>query len=77
MNKEDEDEMPTPNDFIRQNLGRDVVVKLQNEEEYKGMLISLDGAMNMYLQDCWECVQGKETMFFKHLFIRGNNGMLY
>lgn len=74
MNKDAQEDMPAPEDFIRMNLGRNVLIKLQNEEEYKGMLISLDGAMNMYLQNCREYVNGKENAFFKHLFIRGNNG---
>lgn len=28
--------IPPPEEFIKHNIGRKVIVKLQNEEEYKG-----------------------------------------
>jgi U6 snRNA-associated Sm-like protein LSm6 len=39
-----------------------------------GILICLDGTMNVYLQQCEEYVNGKITNRFAEIFIRGNNG---
>jgi Na+-driven multidrug efflux pump len=57
-----------------------VYVKLQTNEQYKGRLISLDGAMNIYLQNSEEIFENnsnEKIKQFKHLFIRGNNGNIY
>ena len=62
-----------PNDFIKNNLGKKVLIKLQNEEELKGKLISLDGALNLYLKDC---IYLENNIKFKNIFIRGNNGKI-
>ena len=62
-----------PNDFIKNNLGKNVLIKLQSDEELKGKLISLDGALNLYLKDC---VDSENNMKFKNIFIRGNNGKI-
>ena len=40
-----------PEEFLQSNIGKEVIVKLQTNEQYKGRLISLDGAMNIYLQN--------------------------
>ena len=33
--------IPPPEEFIKQNIGRVVIVKLQSEEQYKGNIICL------------------------------------
>lgn len=40
----------TPADFFKQVFGRTVTVKLHNATEYVGVLASLDGNMNIVLE---------------------------
>ena len=40
----------SPADFIKQSLGREVIVRLNEEAEIIGTLVCLDGALNMVLQ---------------------------
>jgi U6 snRNA-associated Sm-like protein LSm6 len=65
---------PSPADFLKQAVGRKVIVKLNNNYEYKGILISLDGTMNVYLEQCEEYLNGLMLNRFADIFIRGNNG---
>lgn len=69
--------VPSPVEFLKEAIGRIVIVKLSNEEEYRGMLICLDGTMNVVLNNCEEIINNKpSSVSFPSLFIRGNNGML-
>ena len=61
-------------DFVQNSLGKNTLVKLTNEELYKGTLISIDGAFNLYLINSSLVTEdNKIKKEFKHLFIRGNN----
>jgi len=61
-------------DFVQNSLGKNTLVKLTNEEIYKGTLISIDGAFNLYLINTSLVTEdNKELKKFKNLFIRGNN----
>ena len=69
-------------DFVQNSLGKKTLVKLTNNEFYEGTLISIDGAFNLYLIDTKlindeekkeEKEKEKEEIFYKNLFIRGNN----
>ena len=61
-------------DFVQNSLGKNTLVKLTNEEIYKGTLISIDGAFNLYLINSSQVTEdNKEIKKYKHLFIRGNN----
>ena len=61
-------------DFVQNSLGKNTLVKLTNEEIYKGTLISIDGAFNLYLINTSQVTEdNKELKKFKNLFIRGNN----
>ena len=42
-----------------------------------GILISLDGTMNIYLQQCEEYINGQLSNRFADIFIRGNNGRIF
>jgi U6 snRNA-associated Sm-like protein LSm6 len=68
--------VPSPSEFLRQAVGRKVTVKLHNNYEYKGVLICLDGTMNVYLQQCEEYYEGEMKSRYADIFIRGNNGKL-
>ena len=61
-------------DFVQNSLGKNTIVKLTNEELYKGTLISIDGAFNLFLIDSSLITEdNKELKKYKNLFIRGNN----
>lgn len=40
----------SPADFIKQSLGREILVRLNEDSEITGTLVCLDGALNMVLQ---------------------------
>ena len=60
--------------YIKSLLGNTVFIELLDNQEYKGTLISIDGAMNLYLRNCSEYTNNKLTNSFNDLYIRGNNG---
>ena len=54
-----DNQLNPPEEFFQSNIGKDVIVKLQTNEVYKGRLISLDGAMNVYLQNSEEILDDR------------------
>ena len=61
-------------DFLKQLVGRPVVVKLNNGLDYRGVLSCLDGYMNIALEQTEEYVNGQLKNKYGDAFIRGNNG---
>uniref|UniRef100_A0A8C0A8C2 U6 snRNA-associated Sm-like protein LSm6 n=1 Tax=Bos mutus grunniens TaxID=30521 RepID=A0A8C0A8C2_BOSMU len=64
----------TPSDFLKQIIGRPVVVKLNSGVDYRGVLACLDGYMNIALEQTEEYVNGQLKNKYGDAFIRGNNG---
>mmetsp|Transcript_27319 Transcript_27319/g.75987 ORF Transcript_27319/g.75987 Transcript_27319/m.75987 type:complete len:82 (+) Transcript_27319:127-372(+) len=62
-----------PSDFIKQVLGRPVIVKLNNGTDYRGILNCLDGYMNICMEQTEEYVDGQLKNKYGDAFIRGNN----
>mmetsp|Transcript_35547 Transcript_35547/g.99383 ORF Transcript_35547/g.99383 Transcript_35547/m.99383 type:complete len:113 (+) Transcript_35547:2-340(+) len=62
-----------PADFIKQVLGRPVIVKLNNGTDYRGVLACLDGYMNIAMEQTEEYVDGELKNKYGHTVIRGNN----
>ena len=62
-----------PNDFLKQIIGRPVVVKLNSGVDYRGVLACLDGYMNIALEQTEEYVNGQLKNKYGDAFIRGNN----
>mmetsp|Transcript_121724 Transcript_121724/g.239069 ORF Transcript_121724/g.239069 Transcript_121724/m.239069 type:complete len:82 (-) Transcript_121724:246-491(-) len=62
-----------PGDFIKQVLGRPVIVKLNNGTDYRGILACLDGYMNIAMEQTEEYVDGQLKTKYGDTFIRGNN----
>lgn len=50
-----------------------VVVKLNNGVEYHGLLNSIDGFMNIVLEDSEEFVDNVKIKDYGEVFLRGNN----
>lgn len=63
----------TPSDFLSAVLGRPVIVKLNNGAEYRGILVCLDGYMNIVLEQTEQFDNGQFKHSFGDAFIRGNN----
>lgn len=51
-----------PSDFLRQMIGKPVVVKLNSGVDYRGILSCLDGFMNIALEQTEEYVDGQLTV---------------
>ena len=77
-------EKKTPTDFIKSVYGRPVIVKLFSGIVYKGGLFlegfirvgilgSLDGFLNVVMEQAEEYVDGKYSSRYSDCFIRGNN----
>lgn len=62
-----------PADFIKQSLGREVIVRLNEEAEIIGTLVCLDGALNMVLQSAQEYIKGVHQEDYSKIVLRGNN----
>ncbi|TRY72747.1 hypothetical protein TCAL_06716 [Tigriopus californicus] len=62
-----------PNEFLKSLLGRPVVVKLNSGVDYRGVLASLDGYMNIALEQTEEYVNGQLKNKYGDAFLRGNN----
>ncbi|KAG7662046.1 LSM6 [[Candida] subhashii] len=62
-----------PSKFLSDIIGSSVVVKLHNGVEYLGNLQSIDGFMNVVLDDGKESINGQVTKSYGDVFIRGNN----
>ena len=63
-----------PTDFLKQVIGKAVVVKLNSGVTYKGVLACLDGFMNIAMEQTEEYVDGQLKNRYGDCFIRGNNG---
>uniref|UniRef100_A0A8C3GE67 U6 snRNA-associated Sm-like protein LSm6 n=1 Tax=Cairina moschata TaxID=8855 RepID=A0A8C3GE67_CAIMO len=67
----------TPSDFLKQIIGRPVVVKLNSGVDYRGVLACLDGYMNIALEQTEEYVNGQLKNKYGDAFIRGNNDLKF
>lgn len=64
----------SPTDFLKQVIGKTVVVKLHSGVTYKGVLACLDGFMNIAMEQTEEYIDGQLKNKYGDCFIRGNNG---
>lgn len=62
-----------PSDFLRQIIGKPVIVQLNSGVTYKGVLACLDGFMNIAMEQTEEYVDGQLKARYGDCFIRGNN----
>lgn len=64
-----------PNEFLKNIVGRPVVVKLTNGIEYRGVLACFDGFLNVAIEQTEEFEAGVKKLQLGDCFIRGNNVM--
>uniref|UniRef100_A0A0N4ZNZ2 Sm domain-containing protein n=1 Tax=Parastrongyloides trichosuri TaxID=131310 RepID=A0A0N4ZNZ2_PARTI len=62
-----------PTDFLQNIIGKPVLVKLNTGIDYRGILSSLDGFMNIALEHTEEYEGGVLKKKYGDAFIRGNN----
>jgi U6 snRNA-associated Sm-like protein LSm6 len=63
-----------PSDFLKQVIGKPVVVQLNSGVTYRGILACLDGFMNIAMEQTEEYMDGQLKNKYEDCFIRGNNG---
>ncbi|QRW23302.1 LSM domain-containing protein [Rhizoctonia solani] len=63
----------SPTDFLKNVVGKRVVVRLTSGVDYQGVLSCLDGYMNIAMEQTEEHVNGRVTNRYGDTFIRGNN----
>ncbi|KAK8244298.1 U6 snRNA-associated Sm-like protein LSm6 [Phyllosticta capitalensis] len=68
-------EAKDPSGFLSEIIGAPVTVKLNSGVVYKGELQSVDGYMNIALEQTKEYVNGKLRRDYGDAFVRGNNGI--
>ncbi|ODV85515.1 hypothetical protein CANARDRAFT_198691 [[Candida] arabinofermentans NRRL YB-2248] len=59
--------------FLSEITNSQVIVKLTNGLEYVGILSSIDGYMNVVLENSKEIVNSTEIRTYSEVFLRGNN----
>ncbi|CAI8501801.1 unnamed protein product [Pichia kudriavzevii] len=59
--------------FLSSITNKPVNVKIYDDFIYTGTLASIDGYMNIVLQNAEEIVRGKSMNTYEEIFIRGNN----
>ncbi|KAG9514087.1 hypothetical protein KCU77_g15691, partial [Aureobasidium melanogenum] len=64
-----------PSGFLSEIIGAPVTVKLNSGVVYRGELQSVDGYMNIALEQTNEIVDGKVRRNYGDAFVRGNNVM--
>mmetsp|Transcript_99813 Transcript_99813/g.122095 ORF Transcript_99813/g.122095 Transcript_99813/m.122095 type:complete len:91 (+) Transcript_99813:1226-1498(+) len=62
-----------PSEFIKNVMGRPVIVKLNNGVSYHGILSGLDEYMNITMEQTEEFENQKFLKRYGDVFIRGNN----
>lgn len=70
------EELQTPDitaSFLSSITNKPVNVKIYDDFIYTGTLASIDGYMNIVLQNAEEIVRGKSMNTYEEIFIRGNN----
>jgi len=65
-----------PGDIVRSLVGRPVGVRLGDGTEYRGILVCVDGFMNVAMEQAEEFFEGSLKAKLGDCFIRGNNGSL-
>jgi len=58
---------------LQKNTNKSVIVRLKNDVEYKGKVVSVDSYMNLIMTDAEELRDGKTIEKFGRVILRGNN----
>ena len=58
---------------LQKNTNKSVIVRLKNDVEYKGKIVSVDSYMNLIMTDAEELRNGKTVEKYGRVILRGNN----
>ena len=58
---------------LQKNTNKSVIVRLKNDVEYKGKIVSVDSYMNLIMTDAEEIRDGKTIEKYGRVILRGNN----
>ena len=58
---------------LQKNTKKSVIVRLKNDVEYKGKIVSVDSYMNLIMSDAEELRNGKIVEKYWRIILRGNN----
>jgi len=62
-----------PLTILQNSQNRQILLRLKDGTEYKGLLKEIDAYMNLILEDCTEIMEGSPVAKYNEIFIRGNN----
>ncbi len=62
-----------PLNVLQKMMQKEVVVRLKNNVEYRGIMVNADIYMNMILEDTEEFNDGQQAASYGTVIIRGNN----
>jgi len=58
---------------LQKTTNKSVIVRLKNDVEYKGKIVSVDSYMNLIMTDAEELRDGKTVEKYGRVILRGNN----
>lgn len=62
-----------PLSILQNAQNSQILLRLKDGTEYKGLLKEIDAYMNMILEDATEIMEGSPVAKYNEIFIRGNN----
>ena len=62
-----------PLNILQAAQNSQILLRLKDGTEYKGLLKEIDAYMNMILEDATEIMDGSPVAKYNEIFIRGNN----
>ncbi len=62
-----------PLQILQNSQGSEILLRLKDGTEYRGMLKEIDAYMNLILENCTEIMDGSPVAKYNEIFIRGNN----
>jgi small nuclear ribonucleoprotein len=62
-----------PLNILQNAMGSEIILRLKDGTEYRGLLKEIDAYMNMILENATELMDGSPVAKYSEIFIRGNN----
>ncbi|MFX1277532.1 MAG: LSM domain-containing protein [Promethearchaeota archaeon] len=65
--------LKNPLSILQNAQNSEILLRLKDGTEYRGLLKEIDAYMNMILEDATEIMDGSPVAKYNEIFIRGNN----
>ena len=69
----DHQKSKNPLNILQNAMGSEIILRLKDGTEYRGLLKEIDAYMNMILENATELMDGSPVAKYSEIFIRGNN----